>query len=204
MTAERLLDAMDGVAYLTDRDGVILSVGARGWTEFASDNASPELTVDTVTGTSLFAAMSGIAVRDMYQRLHAAVSSGRRVASVFEYRCNSPIAERRMRMSITAVTNETGVAAVLYQSQLLTETVRPPLPLFARELRAAKENAASQLPMVALCSFCHRVEWPLGSEAGPRRWIEPTDYYRRGGSSDVSVTHGICPPCANRLAQSID
>jgi hypothetical protein len=195
---------MEGVAYLTDLDGVILSVGTRGWTEFASDNAVPELTPDSVIGTSLFAAMSGNAVRDMYQRLHAAVGSGRRVASVFEYRCDSPIAERRMRMSISAVTDETGTAAVLYQSQLLTETIRPPLRLFARELRAAKDKSASSLPMVALCSFCHRVEWPVGTAPGARRWIDPTDYYRRGGSSDVSVTHGICPACAARLTESID
>lgn len=195
---------MEGVAYLTARDGTILAVGARGWTEFAFDNGAPELKADSVIGTSLFATISGDPVRDTYQRLHTAVSSGRHVASVFEYRCDSPIAERRMRMSITAVTDQTGVAAVLYQSQMLSEAMRPPLRLFARKSRAARDIDAASLPMVAMCSFCHRVEWPVGPQPGPRRWIDPTDYYRRGGASDVSVTHGICPACATRLAVSVD
>jgi hypothetical protein len=204
ITAQQLLDALEGVAYLTAMDGTILAIGTRGWTEFASDNGAPDLTADSVIGNSLFATISGDQVRDAYKHLHAAVSSGRRMASVFEYRCDSPIAERRMRMSITAVSDEAGVAAVLYQSQMLTETMRPPLRLFSRESRAVGDPQTAALPMVAMCSFCHRVEWPLGSEPGPRRWINPTDYYRRGGLSDVSVTHGICPTCATRLTASTD
>jgi hypothetical protein len=199
VTAARLLDAMEGVAYLTDRDAIILAIGQHGWTQFADDNAAPWLTADAVIGTSLLAAMTGDAVRDAYRRLHDAVSSGRRAVTVFEYRCDAPIAERHMRMSITAVGGEAGVAAVLYQSQMLAEATRPPLRLFARELRLSNQKAAAAIPCVRLCSFCQRVGWPLEADGTRPRWIDATDYYRRGGPADVTVVDTVCPSCTRHV-----
>jgi hypothetical protein len=199
VTAARLLDAMEGVAYLTDRNAIILAIGQHGWTRFADDNAVPWLNADAVIGTSLLAAMTGNAVRDAYRRLHDAVSSGRRAMTVFEYRCDAPIAERHMRMSITAVHGESGVAAVLYQSQLLAEATRPPLRLFSRELRVSEQRAAAAIPCVRLCSFCQRVGWPLEADGTRPRWIDATDYYRRGGPADVTVVDTVCPSCTRHV-----
>jgi hypothetical protein len=138
-------------------------------------------------------------VRDAYRRLHDAVSSGRRTLTVFEYRCDSPIAERHMRMSISAVTDREGVAAVLYQSQMLAAVPRPPLRLFAQELRAPRADPDTARPDVLLCAFCHRVAWPLDADRARRRWIDATEYYRRGGPSDVVVTDSICHACARHV-----
>jgi hypothetical protein len=199
VTAEQLLDAMEGVAYLTDLDGVILAVGHKGWADFAADNAVPWLKADAVIGTSLFAALSGDATLDAYRRLHAALISGRRAETVFEYRCDSPIAERHMRMSITAVAGEAGVAAVLYQSQMLAEVTRPALRLFSRDLRASRRQVSEPRRMVLLCSFCQRVAWPIGSNGKTRRWIDATEYYRLGGPSDVTVSDSVCRECAKQV-----
>ncbi len=101
--ADELLEALEGVAYLTTLDGTILAIGQRSWTWFATENGDPELTVASVVGRSLFDALHGETVQTAFRCLHGAVSAGRRSQTVFEFRCNSPIAERHMRMSISAV-----------------------------------------------------------------------------------------------------
>jgi len=199
VTPQQLLDAMEGVAYLTDPEATILAVGQPGWSLFAADNGAPWLTAEAVIGTSLFAALHDDTLRDTYRRLHAAVVTGRRSETVFEYRCDSPIAERHMRMSITAVTGDGGVAAVLYQSQMLAEVRRLPLPLFSTDLRASLQRPPAPDRRVTLCAFCQRVAWPPGSDDTARRWISAADYYRRGGPPDVAVSDGVCPACTARV-----
>ena len=201
VTTQRLLDAMEGVAYLTDPAATILAVGHRGWSTFADDNGVPWLTAEATIGSSLLGAMSGDRVRDAYARMHAAVVAGRRAETVFEYRCDSPIAERHMRMSITPVAGDNGIAAVLYQSQMLAEVRRLPMPLFSTDLRASLQRPAAPDRVVALCSFCQRVAWPPGPEQKTRRWISAADYYRRGGPSDGAVTDDLCPACIRRVVE---
>jgi hypothetical protein len=201
LSAGQLLEAMEGVAYLTDLNATILAVGKRGWSLFAVENAVPWYTADAVIGTSLFDAIDGDELRNAYRRLHAAVVARRRAETVFEYRCDSPIAERHMRMSITAVTGESGVVAVLYQSQMLAEVRRLPMPLFSADLRASQHRPPAPDRLVALCSFCQRVAWPPEADARPRRWISAAEYYRRGGRSDAVVSDGICPACMKRVVE---
>ena len=195
LSATQLLEAMEGVAWLTDPAGAILAVGQRNWSLFAIDNGAPELTADAVVGRSLFAAIQGDDVQTAYHRMHIAVASGRRVQSIFEYRCDSPIAERHMRMSISGVSNTGQVLAVLYQSQIIEERIRTPLPLFEWRERRMPEHA----PVVAVCAFCQRVQWPVGDAAGRRRWIAAADYYRRGGPDDAAVQSGVCPRCEGQM-----
>lgn len=190
-----LLDAMEGVAWLTDLEGTIIAVGQRGWATFAADNGAPNLTSQAVIGGSLFASIQGSAVQAAYRRLHAAVSTGRRAQVVFEYRCDSPIAERHMRMAISGVSDGRQIAAVLYQSQLIEQKLRPPLPLFSRQLRRATEHP----PVVLLCAFCQQVEWPVGEARGRRRWISTVDYYRMGGPDAAAVESVICPRCEREV-----
>ena len=199
LTARALLEAMEGVAYLTDPGGTILAVGLRGWVQFAAENAVPWLTADAVVGTSLFDAIHSDPVRDAYRRLHDAVASGRRTETVFEYRCDAPLAERHMHMAISAVRGEDGVIAVLYQSQMLAEVRRLPLPLLSAEHRVSLQRPAPPERIVTLCSFCQRVAWPPGVDPARRRWISAAEFYRRGGPADAAVSDGICPPCMKRL-----
>jgi hypothetical protein len=194
-----LLDAMEGVAYLTDRDAMILAVGQRGWLAFATENAAPWLTAEAMVGTSLFDAIDGQASRDAWRRLHVAVASGQRTATVFEYRCDAPGAERHMRMSITAVTADGGVAAILYQSQMLAEVRRLPLPLLSADMRESLRRPPPPKHVVVLCSFCQRVAWPPPGDGRARRWISAVEFYRRGGPPDTAISNGICPPCIKRV-----
>lgn len=190
-----LLDAMEGVAWLTDLEGTIIAVGHRNWAAFAADNGAPELTAQSVTGGSLFAGIQGSAVQAAYCRLHAAVSTGTRAQIVFEYRCDLPIAERHMRMAISGVSDGRQIVSVLYQSQILEERPRPPLPLFAGQGHRASQPAL----VVLLCTFCHRVAWPVGDARGRRRWISAVDYYRLGGPDAPAVESVICPRCEREV-----
>jgi hypothetical protein len=192
VSAQHILDAMDGVAYLVALDGEILAVGEPDWSEFADANASPGLTAAAVVGTSLFAAIAGDPLREAFRRMHVSVGSGHRAEVGFQYRCDSPAIERHMRMSIRPVA---AGGLVLYQSQVLAEIPRPPLNLFAREWRAAGRQGLPADLVVVLCSFCHRVVWPIGADEAHQRWITPVEYYRLGGPSDIAVSHGLCPEC---------
>jgi hypothetical protein len=193
LDADRLLDALDGVAYVVDSGGIILAVGRGGWCNFANENGVPELTPEVIVGSSLFSHIQGAKVRDVCRRIHDSVCRVERPVVSFEYRCDAPGLERRMRMSISAVRDRTGSVAALYQSQVLSEMPRMPLGLLARPSRRAA--TIERATPVTLCSFCHNVAWPIGAPEQERTWIGIADYYRRGGVGDVAVSHGICPEC---------
>jgi hypothetical protein len=82
----------------------------------------------------------------------------------------------------------------LYQSQVVTETPRLPLGLLSMDRRAT-DGPRPHAALVVLCSFCHDVVWPVGALEPDQSWIGLEDYYRRGGTSQVAVSHGICPTC---------
>jgi hypothetical protein len=197
--AQQLLDAMDGVAYLIDASGVVLGVGAVAWSRFANENAAPSLTPEAVIGSSLFEQLLGTDVQNACRKIHDAVCQRRRPTVTYEYRCDAPDAERRMRMSIGPVQRPSGSIVALYQSQMVTDAPRLPLGLLSMEQRASPGIAAPQDDIVVLCSFCHNLAWPIGATEQDQTWIRIDEYYRQGGSPDVTVSHGICPECVDRL-----
>jgi hypothetical protein len=87
----------------------------------------------------------------------------------------------------------------LYQSQIVTEAPRLPLGLLSMERRAAPGIAYRPEDLVVLCSFCHDLAWPVGATEQDQTWIRIDEYYRRGGSGEVAVSHGVCPACMDRL-----
>jgi len=199
-----LLDALDGVAYLVDRPGIIRAVGTASWQRFAVENDVPELTPASVIGHSLFASVDGDAVREACQHLHDLVCLQQRPAISYEYRCDAPGTERRMRMSISPVRRRRGATMALYQSQMMLEAARPPLGLISLGLRSAQSRRSPEAPLLAICSFCHDVAWPIGAPDAEQSWIKVEEYYRRGGTSDVAVSHGICPVCVATIVLAAD
>lgn len=188
-----LLDALDGVAWLTDADGIVLGYSGPAWQRFATDNEAPELAADGVLGRSLFDFVGGGPVLDATRRLHERCCRlHRRV--VYDYRCDSPRLERSMRMALSPVDGADG-PLVLYQSVLLGEAARARIGLFDRRRREASAGVGE--PPITLCSYCHDVRWPAGDAADS--WIAPTEHYRRGGSDSARVSHGICPRCYERV-----
>lgn len=51
------------------------------------------------------------------------------------------------------------------------------------------------VPLLVICSMCHRVLAQPGHEHDTASWVEPEEYYRTGGSAHVSLSHGLCPVC---------
>ena len=196
---QQLLDAIDGVTYLVDASGIIRAIGAISWKHFATENDAPELTAASVIGTSVFAGIDGPDVREACERLHDSVCQRWRPVITYEYRCDAPDVERRMRMSISPVAGQGNVVMALYQSQLLAEAPRLPLGLMSMKHRAGATGAQSSDEQVVLCSFCHDIAWPIGARQEHQIWIAIEDYYRRGGLSEVIVSHGICPRCIERI-----
>jgi len=101
-----------------------------------------------------------------------------------------------MRMSISVLRASETRLLLLHQSQMIACAPRPWVRLLEPERILRHFQAQSHLPIVKLCAFCQKVAWT----SGPRdEWIEPEDYYRRGGAIDVRTSHGVCPPCQTQL-----
>ncbi|MGZ5392256.1 MAG: hypothetical protein ACXWD3_10550 [Mycobacterium sp.] len=193
-----MLDALDGTAYVTDLEGRLLCVGTQNWDSFASENAGQDLAGSPPLGRPVTEGISGETVRSLYQRVHqVAVSGERRIA--FTFRCDAPDVERRMKMAIGPLRSGNAVVGVLYQSTILSERARPPLR-FLEAAAALEQFNEDRAPIIANCSFCAKIDWPVGSD-GP--WVEPEVYYQRGGVSEVRISHGICPNCADDMADRV-
>jgi hypothetical protein len=82
---------------------------------------------------------------------------------------------------------------------MLLEMPRLPLGLLSMDRRRIVDRTRPHGDAVVICSFCHDVAWPIGVHEADQKWIRIDDYYRRGGSSDVLVSHAICPGCMARL-----
>jgi len=191
-TAATLLDALEGIAYLLGRDGAILALGQRNWTAFARENGGNPRVLATAPGDNLFDAIRGEEVRRA-TRLHLAALFERRHAEiVIACRCDSPDIRRELRLAMRPVEEAGAVVAVLCQALTVSETLRPPLDLFSAEAMTAYLRETAHLPIVRMCSYCHRIALP---REAPREWVEADEYYRRGGGAAVRISHGICPAC---------
>ena len=197
--AEELLASIESIAYLADEAGIILAI-SRG--PFLLQNEDPLTPWDrhAAIGANLFDIVQGADVRGAYRTLHRAVWEGQLPTYGFEYRCDAPAIERRMRMSLSLVRSAGQSFAVLYHSIVISETPRVPLPLFAFGARPDRARPRHG-PVVTLCSYCQRVAWPPASAPEERAWIEAAEFYRRGGREDAIVSHGLCDDCFQRVVE---
>jgi len=199
-----VLEALDGVAYLVGRDGVIRALGQSNWERFAhTNNAPPSLTAGAVLGQDLMAFIQGEAVRDAYRQVMQRVAESGAPFS-FAFRCDSPGIRRRFRMSISPLRGGAGeVDAFLFQSVVLNTWDRVPVPLMNFAALAEQAMAEPDRPFLGMCSYCQKVRWPVGSKDGDGEWIEAEAYYRRGGTSRVQISHGVCRPCFDRVVMPV-
>ncbi|MFD1379787.1 hypothetical protein [Fodinicurvata halophila] len=175
-------------------------MGQPQWQDFLEKTGFAASPTKNVIGHNLFDFITGAEVRSSYQRLHESVWHGQGQKLSFQYRCDGPSVKREMRMSMSHLSLDGIGGAVLYQSQLLSEVARPPLNLLDPDLILGVMANERNFPIVALCSYCQKVAWPLSEHReDAREWITPEDYYARGGHSDVRVSHGICPSCVGML-----
>lgn len=187
---QSLLDALDGIAYLTSRTGEILAYGTSNWDDFANQSGAPELTKpENLLGRRLVEFISGEPSKSAYLATAEAVLTRAVPRLHYTYRCDAPDLRRTMRFSMTAVRLEDNTLGLLHQSILLKDTPRDPLPLFERPV-AAEGEAATEI--VSICSYCRSVRYRFGDG---EQWIDAEEYYSLGGRDDLLVSHGICPGC---------
>jgi len=205
LSPQSILNAMDGLAYLADTEGVIRVIGQPSWDRFVDEAGAPGARGEAIVGRSIFEMIEGREIAEVTRTLHEAVGRGRRNEIVFNYRCDAPALKRQMRMAITAVRIGGDIAGVLYQSHLLWEAQRPPVGLFDPARHATRRPAEPETRTVRLCSYCHEIAWPPGPPADDiaAEWIPPEEYYRRGGGEDVLVSHAACPRCHRMLMAEI-
>ncbi len=192
ISTSNFLDALNGLAYVASRSGELLAFGGRNWNTFACQNIGQEALSDNLLGRNLFDFIQGEKVRDVYQSSHATLLADDRARVTFEYRCDAPDKRLHMFMAISPIVCDDGTTAILYQSQLLCERVRVPLPI----LFSNKTCTTDQV--ISVCSFCAMIAWPGGDSSANEEWVSAENYYTRGGSSLVRVSHGICPACFSK------
>lgn len=200
-----LVNALDGVAYIVDLNGVIRLVGERGWRDFAVHNGGTHIANPRdVIGANLLSFVSGENVRQCYeQHLSDLCDFKNAPRSSFPFRCDAPDARREMRMAISPVVLDSRHRGFLFQSILWHEAPRPAMGLFDfANINELNEMLGDSSPTIVMCSFCERICWP--SESAPRatEWIEAEEYYRRGGAEAVGISHGICPECRGKQSAS--
>lgn len=196
-----LLDALEGIAYIVDAAGIIEAYGHRNWQKFADDNGGGVLTDPRlIVGRPILDFVTGDDVRESYTRYMDAILSQQVEAVSFIYHCDAPDVSRELRMAMTPVPGPKGKpCGILYHSVVMSESVRPPLNIF--DFQAIREAMKGELarPILALCSYCQLVRYPPGSDQG--EWMAAEDYYRKGGKSDVNISHSICPECIKTIVE---
>lgn len=194
---QSLLDALPGIAYVVDRELRICAYGEINWNRFAEGNNATEICEPRViVGTPLDHFIAGEA-KAFYRRCIADLISGKHRHLEFAFRCDRPDLKRFMRLLMTPVraTSDGGVSNVLIQSLTLEEEGRPPLNIYDHKALLRRLREGADLPILMMCSFCLDVRFPAGGEAANGTWMPGEKYYQSGGTSNVRISHGICPSC---------
>ena len=185
-----LLNALDGVVYLTDFQGDFLAWGRDRWSGFAAENGAPHLRDPAQLNT--IASCSDPETAAAYRTLYRAFESGKLDSYSFGLRCDTPRLKRELRMALSLLVLEGQRLGIVHHCVALSETERPLVRMF----QTALAKASADRPMIRMCSYCLRV-------ADPEGWIEPEQYYARGGLADVNISHGICMDCHERIVAPI-
>lgn len=191
-----LLQALDGIAFLTDPKGRITAVGIENWNAFSRGNGAPELDAESVIGHKIFKFISGDKVKQQLRKTMQRISTIRDYRWVAPFRCDSPGCFRSMQQTVAPIFSAESCTGFIFQCIELQSYKRPPIDLF--DFKAIARYAASDdsLPMVVMCSWCQRVRF---ESPGGKQWMEAEAYYAVGGSSKVSLSHSICEHCTDTI-----
>lgn len=178
---------MELIEYELDGEDRILRV-AGGWDAFARANDGQTLAGTAVLGHSFWAYISGFEIQAILKQLFVRVrASGRKWS--FPFRCDAPGFRRFLIMEL-----EPGADGHLsITNRLVKEEEREPVPLLDRRSQRSREQ-------LRMCSWCNRFAmagWVFAEEVvvGLDLFSEPMV---------PAITHGICPACESRFAESLD
>jgi hypothetical protein len=193
---QSLLDAMDGIAYVTSPDDVILAYGRPNWERFALASSAAHLAAPgAVLGRRLKEFVTGPQAQTGHQAAVELMRSQQKSVVSYSYRCDAPDVRRDMRMSITPIMDRGALVGLLYHSITLREASRSSIALLAAPTAAASFAD----PVVSICSYCKCIRLPV--EAPEPVWITPEEYYGMGHDDQGPVSHGICPHCWEAIVQ---
>jgi len=194
VSIDLICDGLPGITYVIDLHGKIVYYGKKAWNRFALDNDEPNLVdASNVINKSIFDFIDGDEVKDIYRLYHQVLLQKRLNQVNFFYNCDSPDMVRDMFLSISPISMEGEIVGFLYHSLVLKEQLRPPVSLFTK-----RDN--DSLPIITICSFCKRIDGH--NKVGSKGWVTAEKYYQLGGSSQVSLSHGICPDCIEKHVYS--
>lgn len=185
VATQTLLDAMDGIALMLDRDLRVVAGGWRNWTAFwAANGGAPGAGLPL--GQDLTLAFPAGPVRAAFRLALSGIATGERPALRLGFRCDSPRVQRDMRLSVTRC----GSSGLLYHSVLLAE--RPwPRPL-----------ALVPPAPVPRCTLCGRTHAAPEADAGQPQ-IEGLDWVPPASPEPAPAAEpDLCPRCHLALASA--
>lgn len=194
--ALEILEHLDGIWYAVDRDLMIEAVSHDNWQAFAcANNETTHERATSIIGKPLLDFIATDETGAYYDAMCQAVLGEKRDKVSFVYRCDAPDIRRDIRMTISPLHDDKqAVVGVLFHNVILAEVQRPPIELLFENPEALEEEGVGT---VSMCSFCKDVEHE--DEDGAKEWITAEEYYQKGGSSRVLLSHGVCPDCKDNL-----
>lgn len=155
------------------------------WSEFAVANGAPELVPPVgPVGQSVFDCIQDATTADLYQRLFDGVlRTGRPV--VLPFRCDSPALRRFLEMEI----RPGDLSGLQVHTRVLRLEARAPVSLLDPAVRRGGA-------FLRMCGWCKAVE-VAGNWLDVAEAVVALRLFER--DPIPSMTHGICPPCYERV-----
>jgi hypothetical protein len=191
--SDGLLEALDGIWYVVDRDLTIQRVSRDNWNASVVRCSLPEgFKADRIIGRNILDFISGDQTKSVYRALCDRVFSGQQEKISFVYNCDTPELRRDIRMTIQPWRRGAAIIGVVFHNVEVATVQRPSVDLL---LNNVSEDGT--LDALLICSFCKNVRHPINRDFST--WMTAEDYYRRGGKSDVLLSHGICDRCEEKF-----
>ncbi len=194
--SQSYLSAIGGTAYIVDSEYKINSIGHEGWNSFATTNGAPELTFEeNIVGTSIFDFITGDKIKEFYKQIFSDLLSERKRSASVIINCDGPTVQRNIHLSISLLSMTNTSPYYLFQAIGVSENMRPPIDFLDKKLVHKALAALKDVPILAICSFCNLVRYPVNSNEKTGNWITGAEYYQKGGETGVKLSHTICPHC---------
>lgn len=181
-----ILEQTAGIAMVLDRDLRIVDIGWQNWILFWRQNGGGQ--IPDMIGRDVTAFFSEGPVRDTFRHALNEVLLSERPWMRLDFRCDSPDLSRMMRLTVTPLTEDGAIKALLYQSEPIWSSPRDtPLPVFP--------------PVEQVCAVCSRIT-PTAPDTASRDfawwdWTPPSP-------SAPKPVQTLCPQCHLDLLSTRD
>ncbi|MDP5240393.1 hypothetical protein Q9Q94_12695 [Uliginosibacterium sp. 31-16] len=179
-----MLDESAELVYQIDQDDLLIFFNAQR-DAFAEDNDCADLVSRNICRTSIWQFIHDAETRHLHQILLKKVRT-EAVMLDLEFRCDSPVLRRFMRMQICG--KESG--RVEYRCRIIRTEPREPVVIASAPVTGCG-------PLLRLCSWCKKMD------VGRDSWMEIEDAVNFLGLFSLTeippITHTICADCFNAL-----